>query len=263
MEKPSLILDCDGVLYDSTPIIDEQVQKINYYASDKYGAELKRRSMEIDARRYELEEERSDYYSKEMVDLRRQADELAKLRKMHFDLKDLVLEEVLSEYRGLINYNIYNYETAFLDAMEEITRIWERRVYEEIIVLSHVNQEREVVYKYYALKRDLPMAEFIPVKFHFLPYYNPETGMKNEGRQRSNKIIYLQNQKGNKSFSTSTFIDDTSNIVDEAKEAGIRFCYHKGMDDTTKDLLKRAYIDTLYGYDRSDMKNKVRVKKIF
>ena len=36
MEKKILVLDCDGILFDSLKLIDEQVETINYMGSDSY-----------------------------------------------------------------------------------------------------------------------------------------------------------------------------------------------------------------------------------
>ena len=256
-----LIVDCDGVFYDTLPVIDEQVKKVNYYASDEYGNKLKMDSLNLHNRKYKLEEERSNN-CRELLLLEKQIENSTQMRKMHFDLKDLVLEEVLREYKNRINYAIYTRENAFPGAIDQLNEIADRGVYDQIFMCSHVNTDCEVEEKYKAVKKEFQgRVILIPVKFHSVPYFDPITGEKNVNRLRANKIELFKIITGIKDLSKSSFIDDKSDIVDEARDAGVGFCYHKTPEDNTRDLLRRAYIDTLYGESR--FKGKTKTKSLF
>ena len=102
-KKCCLISDFDGVLTDSLPLIDEYVKEIDYEASDEYGRKLLSETNYYNAEKHRLEEER-DFHSKEMKEIIEKLEELYRLRLRHYNHKDLVLEEVLPELRGRINY---------------------------------------------------------------------------------------------------------------------------------------------------------------
>lgn len=261
MKGHYLILDCDGVIFDSLPLIDEQVKKIDEIASDEYGRKLLIAKDRIDREIDYLEDER-DTNSKRMQNLLRRRENIIALRREHYDHKDIVLEEVYPQFEGLINYDIiYQIENTFPGAVRLIRDISTWGIYEKIIISSQVNTDREINAKKNFFSKYLPMVEFVPVKFHEEPYFDPVTGLKNENRARSIKIDSVKKTLGIHDFSQASFVDDTKIVLDEANEAGVAYCFHKKITDDIIHILRTACYCNLFSL--IDMNNKGRVKKLF
>ncbi len=223
-KKRYLILDCDGVIFPEMPrIIDSFVSRIDYVAGDSYRNQINQQ-----------EQERSISVSVAEA-----------CRKEHFKRKDQVLEEVFPRFKDRIPYEeqyvLANVAPGFI---ELITEIWETGLYDEIIVCSHYNVERENGAKARFFEKYLPMIRYVPVKFHLEPYHhNPIEDWKNTERVRSNKIAMLMQYTGINDFSESAFIDDTLSIVNEVRDMVGR-CYHLPSGESIIDLLRRVFIES-------------------
>lgn len=245
MNNRYLILDCDGVIFDSLKLIDVEVQKIKYEASDAYLQKLIKDSKKLHDRLHDLEQERDD--SSELRKIKSSILKLSKLRLTHFDHKDLVLEEVLPEYKNRIDYSkIYTIDNVYPGVIELIKEIWNQGIYDKIFVNSQVNPDSEIEAKVNFFNEYLPMVQFVPVRFHLEPYFDLVTHKKNNNRKRSNKIECFKIMTGIEDLSNSSFIDDTSGVIEEAKKAGVGNCYYKTKDMDTNHLLRNAVVDTLY-----------------
>ena len=254
-KKCCLISDYDGVLVDSLPLIDEYVKEIDYKASDEYGRKLFERTDYLNKEKQRLEEER-DIYGKEMQEINTELAELDRLRSKHYDHKDIILEEVNPEYRGLINYHeIYKIENAYPGVMELINKIWELNIYHQIIVNSNVNVESEIVAKKALLKEYLPMVKFVPVRFHLDPYYNPITGLSNKNRVPSNKLAVLIKTVRNIDVINSSVVDDTKGVIEKGIALGFN-CYHRRIEDDVRDVFINACNDTI------DSVHEQKIKKL-
>lgn len=244
MNDNILVLDCDGVIFDSLPLIDEYVQKIKYEASDAYKKQLDMEEMRVRLVINRWEEERSNdpnqhgLLTKRIIDIKRK-------KKMYFEYKDKVLEEVLDEYKDRIDYQkIYQLENTFDGVLNMIYTIHGKGLFSDIYILSHVNTQKEIETKKEFFKTYLPMVKFIPVMFHMEPFYNPD-GTKKNKRERTCKIEYFRNYTGIKDLSNIYFIDDSESIIDEAKDLGVGYTYFKNESASTIDLLTKISFDAI------------------
>lgn len=259
--KHILVLDLDGVIFNSLKLIDMRVKAIDERATDSYLARLIERSEELQKELYQLEYERVNDCDDIKADIMFELEKILRLRREHFDLKDIVLEEVFDEYRDAIDYhNIYLFKNTFPGVVETIWRIWSYGAYDCIIGESHYNSESECLAKKYCLEKHLPMIEFLPVKFHMQPYFNPVTGEKNLKRIRTNKIDSLKKYLGTEDLTNVSFIDDSISIIREAEKAHVGHCYHKDAFDDINELLRKAYSDTCDDIRNENVKN-LRLKR--
>lgn len=240
MSKKYLLLDCDGVIFNSNVLIDKEVQKIEFKASDKYCEMLNNMETECINQLHSLEIERAITPEKK-AKIKSTIDEIKRLRKEHFLFKDMVLEEVLPKYVGLINYdNIYQMHRTFTDVIEKIREISLTGVFEDIYIVSHYNSSREGNAKVHFFKKYLPMVKVVLVKFHKDKFILGDDA-KNCSRARTNKLLDFSDQTGITDFSQCSFIDDTPSIIAEAQELGMGHCEHKGKRITTVSLLENAF----------------------
>ena len=252
MDDNILILDCDGVIFDSLPLIDECVQKINYKASDAYKKELDTEEIKAIFMKNKWEEERSNNPS-ELGIIKKRMSDVKRKKKEHYEYKDMVLEEVNYEYENRIDYyKIYQLQNTFDGVINMIYTIYGKGLFKEIYVLSHVNSEREIDAKKQFFKKYLPMVRFIPVYFHLDNFYNVD-GTRNLKRLRTNKIEYFKNYTGIEDMSTAYFIDDSISIIDEAKELGLSNAYYKNDSSSTNDLLTKIAFDAIGIVDYKNM----------
>ena len=247
MTQKLLLLDCDGVIFDSNRLIDEFVQKIEYKASDKYCNTLNKLSANFHNQLHRLEIERSNNVLKE-DQLRRAIENIGKLRKAHFLLKDMVLEEVLPKYQGRIDYYaIFQYENTFPGVINKINEVKESEIFDDIYIVSHYNSDNEKDAKLSFFNVYLPDIKVVFVKFHQDEFsLLPENAEKNKTRSRTNKILDFTKQTGIEDFSLTAFIDDTISIIEEARELQVRNCFHKGKRDNTTSLIERSIEKIIY-----------------
>ncbi len=241
MTKKLLLLDCDGVIFDSTRLIDREVQNIEYMASDKYCDELNRLSARYHSDLHKLEIERSNNSEKEKS-LRTSIEEVGRRRKHHFYLKDMVLEEVLPKYKNRINYDeIFQVENTYPGVINKIIDVCGMGIFDDIYVVSHYNSENEGAAKERFFADFLPMVKVVLVKFHQDEFsLLPEDEDKNKKRERTHKILDFQRQTGISDFSRSYFIDDTESIIEEARDVGVKHCFYKTKRENIVNLLGKA-----------------------
>ena len=240
MKKKILVLDCDGILFDSLKLIDEQVETINYMGSDSYKNDITQRIDERD-RNFDLWNERL---------------------RLHYIIKDQILEEVFPKYQNRINYDvIYQFENTFDGVIEEVKKIWNSGLFSQIYVLSHVNSVNEVRAKRRFFEEYLPMVNVITVPFHREMYYRcinkEEEIRKNSDRVRTNKVNELKDILELEDLSSVYFIDDTRSICEEAVDLGAT-AVHCGKNEQILEKLRQvcrcAYQELLDSYDKEDNK---------
>ena len=252
-KKCCLISDFDGVLTDSLPLIDEYVKEIDYEASDEYGRKLIAETDSYNAEKHRLEEERN-FYSKEMKEIDDKLQELYRLRLRHYNHKDLVLEEVLPEYRGRIDYSkIYKLENAYPGIIELIHKICEQKIFHQLYVCSSVNVGSEIASKRAFLQEHLPMAKFIPVRFHLEPYYDLCTGQANKNRVPNDKLATLVKYNRDIDIPVSVAIDDTKGVIERGRAIGFN-SYHRRIEDDVCDIFIQASNDTIDRYHGGKIK---------
>ena len=241
-----LLLDCDGVIFNSNPLIDNYVQRIEYKASDRYGMELDLESQRAHDEYHKWQYERSNDLEK-LKKIRERIEEIGNRRREHFLLKDQVLEEVYPEYENRIDYDrIYQMRNTFPGIIKKIIDIWESGVYNKIFIVTHSNSPREVMAKMRFFRKYLPMVELVFVKFHDEKfYYNPEEFEKNYLRRRTNKIEAFIKTTGIQDLSNSSFMDDTGSIVTEADELGVGYTYYKSEEEDSVEKLEGIFADTV------------------
>lgn len=254
MSDNILILDCDGVIFDSIPLIDEYVKNIKYEASDAYKKELDSKELKARLMLNKFEEERSNNPSEYGL-LKKTIRDIERKRKEHYEHKDCVLEEALKEYKDRINYKaIYQLENTFDGVINMIYTIYGKSLFKDIYILSHVNSQNEIIAKTDFFKKYLPMVKFIPVYFHVENFFNSD-GTKNLKRIRTNKIGYFKNYTGIDDLSKAFFADDTESIINEARNLGVVYTYYKTDAISMVDLLRRISFDAICSVDNL---NKVR-----
>ncbi len=260
MAKKYLLLDCDGVIFNSLSLIDEQVEKILYAASAKYLMELNAQIEILEKQRNQMQEDReSDEKIKEVDNA---INKLEYQKSKHYLAKDYVLEEVCPHFRKLINYfKIYVKENTYAGVIDFIRFIDNLKIFDGIYVLSQCNTDDEKMAKEMFFHEYLPTLEVALVPFHPIPRFDPVTYMPNLGRKRSNKMLYFMDYMLKKpgvtidslidDLSESFYVDDSpANIddanlfvyVDEEKNKYNVKCGHaclKRPEDLTTDILRR------------------------
>ena len=252
MAKKLLLLDCDGVIFDSNELIDSYVQKIYFCASDKYCKYLNDLSSKLQSEIDQLNMERpNDSELKKSKERERQA--VKGLIKDHFYAKDMVLEEVLPEYQNRIDYyKIYQKNNLFPNILERIDEIIRMGIFGDVYVVSHYNSENERLAKESFFETYLPSVKVLPMKFHKEPFSNrSEDREKNKKRERTNKILEFAKLTGTDDFSMTSFIDDSLSIVEEAEKFGIKHCFYKDKETSTAVFLEKALEYAIYGNDNS------------
>lgn len=250
MNDNILVIDCDGVIFDSLPLIDEYVKKIKYIASDAYKKELDQEEFGARLMLNRWEEDRSnDTHQHNLI--RKKIRDVEKKRKEHYEYKDKVLEEVTDRYKGKIDYEkIYQLENTFDGVISMLYTIHSKGLFSEIYILSHANSKREIEAKKKFFQKYLHMATFIPVMFHVDPFYNRD-GSKNTKRARTNKMAFFKNYTGMEDLSNVYFIDDTESIINEARELGVGYTYFKNDSTTTSDLLTKVSFEAIGVVDKN------------
>ena len=244
MNDNILVLDCDGVIFDSLPLIDNYVKNIKYIASDSYKRELDQEEFRARLMLNKWEEERSNDPNQYGL-IKKRIKDVERKRKEHYEYKDKVLEEVTDKYKGKIDYQkIYQLENTYDGVINMIYTIYGKGLFNEIYVLSHVNCKREINAKKKFFETYLPMVKFVPVMFHIEPFYNQD-GSKNTKRKRTNKIEYFKNYLSLEELSCVYFIDDTESIIKEALDLGVNNTFYKNDSSSTIDLLTKVAFDSI------------------
>ena len=92
------IFDFDGVILPGEELIDKYVWEICKEASNAYCDMLFSQQSKLITIQQRLEQER-DIYGPEMEEVKNELAEIERKIKIHFDLKDQVLEETEEKYR--------------------------------------------------------------------------------------------------------------------------------------------------------------------
>ncbi len=274
-----LILDCDGVIFDSLPKIEEQieeilekidggkhdkkelyarcVQDVLFKSRAKYLANLVELKQQLTKEEDTMLADRDD---KRIKDKDYEIEKHKKLITNHFLCKDYVLEEICPAFYKLIDYyKIYIMENTFPGVIDYIRFISHLNIFDRISILTQYNTEEEKSAKEKFFKKYLPMVDLIFVPFHPLLRFDDEKKIVNEDRERSNKMIYYVEHMLKKGFSiqeilneleSSYYIDDSKANYDDAnffiyKDDGKEYegmCGNpmlKMKDDSTLVMLKK------------------------
>lgn len=253
MTKKILLLDCDGVIFNSNELIDKYVQKIYFCASDRYCKYLNDLSSKIKNEIDQLNMERAnDSELKKSKEREQQA--VKELINDHFYAKDMVLEEVLPEYQNRIDYfKIYQKENLFPGILEQLDEIIGMNVFDDVYIVSHYNSENERKAKESFFETNLPKVKVLPIKFHKEPFsLKEEDEGKNRKRERANKLLEFVNLTGIKDFSMTSFIDDSLSIIEEAEHFGVKHCFYKDKVTSTSTLLEKTVEFAIYDIDTID-----------
>ena len=253
MAKKLLLLDCDGVIFDSNRLIDACVEKIEYRATDKYCDILNNFSAKCHNQLHRLEIERSANPEDEEK-LNSTLEKIRKLRKEHFYYKDMVLEEVFPKYQNRIDYfPIYQLENAYPGVIERIEEISDTGLFDDIYVVSHYNSNNEAMAKLGFFNRFLPNIKVILIKFHKEEFsLDPNDEEKNKKRERSNKMLEFSKLTGITDFSETTFIDDSISICEEAKKQDVAHSCYKDEEHDTMYWLGKAIEYAISDSDKSN-----------
>lgn len=216
MKEDILCLDCDGVIFDDLELINQELSKIDYLASDEYKTTIQ-----------SLIEERAGNYSENL-----------ELLEKHNLLKDQILEEVFSQYQKKIPYSkIFVLENTFPGVVETIKKIWLMGRFKKIYVVTHCNSHEEIKCKKNFFRDYLPFVEFVPIKFHATRYfYDDLRDRNNMDRERSNKIKIFNLLFDGLEMDKIYFIDDSKSICDEVNKEGAHALY-RSSKTTSVELL--------------------------
>lgn len=258
-----LLLDCDGVIFDSLPLIDKYVQKVFYKASDKYCKELDSKIMKLTEEYYRWLDERSNS-KEELEEVSSKLSEYIAKRKEHYVFKDQVLEEVYQEFKNKINYfEIYRYENTFPGVVAKIQEISDSGLYKKIYIVTHCNSSNEVLAKAKFFQEYLPMVELVFVRFHDEPYHFTANEIEvNSKRKRTNKIAYFRKVTGVINLKNATFIDDSESIVKDAITAGVGRCYYRKKQYEPLDVLEKAFNNDKLSIKRTIKKDRIKSLKL-
>lgn len=215
-----LVLDFDDVILSSERLIDRDIAKYWYTASDRYARDLERK---FDA------------------DIIKTRDELDAELEIYRDKKNQILEEVYPHFEGKINYKgiISPQNISPLIAKQVRTLIRSNR-YEMVIIESHYNSETEKKCKEQLINKLFPGAFFLPVRFFEADYI--ESKKNNTPRTRTSKAEYLMDYLNFNSvsydFRLFTLIDNSpGNIKDWISHGGVGIIFgNSSFGDTINDL---------------------------
>lgn len=238
-----LCLDFDDVIINSGVIVGRQLARIDYKAGEEYINKViaMKISGAIDDKTFDA------------------------LYHEHLMIKDSILEETSSKYRGLIDYGeIYDQSNLYLDVVKNIRKLSESGLYEKIYCVSHYNVDREVNYKLSLIFRYFPYIKFIPVKFHQIPYQNGVS------RNKTDKASYVKFILNLTDFSQYVLIDDSLNNVTKWIDAGgigIRFRNSINTRESYLETVDENYVIRVLGNLKPEIVNQaieeeVRVKKL-
>ena len=203
--------------------MDVYVQKINREASNAYCEELFKEQAVLLRQKQELEDER-DIFGAAMIELNKALDAKQKEIEKHFEQKDQVLEETEKKYRNRIPYReIYRVENVYPGLLDLLWKIYDNKIYYQLIVNTHVNAEAEIIAKKELLSKEFPPMKFVPIKFHIDPYRD-EYGKPNNNRPTSDKIGRLLDMAKYIDPKRSIFVDNTKKIIIRGEELGLN-CY--------------------------------------
>jgi len=215
------ILDFDGVLVPGEDLMDEYIMEFCKKATNAYCEKLFKKQSELIKIQQQLEEERN-IYGKEMHELILELEELKKKIKMHFDLKDQVLEETEEKYRNKINYEeIYQKRNIYPGVLETVWKIHESGIYKLQIVNTHINAEKEIIAKGKLLQKEFPPVKYIPIRYHIEPYRD-QYGLLTKNRMPSDKTGRLLRTVSSIDVKTSPLIDNSRSIIKRGEELGLR-----------------------------------------
>ena len=197
-----LVLDFDDVILPSERLIDSYIAKTWYTASDRYIGTLD-----------------SDFLNDKI----KTRDELKAIKRIAYDKKNQILEEVYPHLKGKIDYcNIIKVQNISRETVEQVRRLISSSRYKMVIIESHYNSLLERQCKEKLIKRVFPGAFFLPVKFFEMDYFRS----KDEGidRVRTNKAEYLNDYLTYNGvsfdFEKVTFVDNSKDNVDPFLQAG-------------------------------------------
>lgn len=211
------IHDFDGVYIAGEDLMDDYIMEFCRKATNRYCNELFKRQFELLTAQQQLESDRN-IYGKEMMEIIRELQEIERLLKEHFDLKDQVLEESEDKYRNKINYDeIYQRKNIYPGVLELLWKIYDAKIYFMMISNTHVNAEREIIAKRNELKRDFPPMKFVPTRYHIEPYRD-QYGLLNKNRQPSDKVGMLLRTVPIIDPTISPLVDNSKSIITRGKE---------------------------------------------
>ena len=196
-----LCFDIDDTLNRSRNATEEQIEKINFRASEKY------REIYREAHPFFGDEESRDF------------------REKFFDLRNQILED-FGRYYGAIDYNLIHQEERLYpsvkDGLRNILSNKEKNIF--VILLSHYNPERESAlkihryYEYMSLPNGDNLIDAIITLPVFMERYDPMGGK----RDITSKAAYLLKklELESKYIFHCILVDDSSSVRRDFKSRG-------------------------------------------
>lgn len=236
----ALAIDVDGVTYNSVAILEDQIARINYEATNAFAKQL---LLEHSLR----EEVILDTYNEtdsELCDrfMREEAERYDLATKRYHIVKDEVLEEVFPEYKNRINYHkMYQRENLFVEVINFIKFLQKAKIVRKIYFVTHFNALQEEIEKTFSLTLESPDVEIIFIPFHDTPYiYDEDRYLENDNRKRTNKPLKFK-ERTNEDLSKVIFIDDSTGICRDARAAGAIAFWRNPASPDPLEAFKEAY----------------------
>ena len=257
VEEPTMICfntDVDGVLIPGQELMDEYVyNEIDVIASDRYRYELLAHLSKLNERKEELEAEQR-FTCPEMEEIKKEIVEYEKRKLIHFDHKNMTLEEATPELEGRIPYHkIYQLENMYPGVAEILYKIHELGIFDEENAPTLVNPVSEIRAKNEFFHKNFPWIKVVPLKFFVEPYFMPGSKLKTLNRVPCDKATKFAELKPKMIIPKSPYVEDTLSIVKIAQSLGFP-AYFRSRDDDPVDVYIRAVNETI---DR-DFKDKVK-----
>ena len=246
--------DVDGVIIPGQELMDEYVYNdIDKIASDRYRYELLAHLAELNNRKNELEAEQR-FTCPEMQEIKDEIEEYEKRKQIHFDHKNMVLEEATPELVGRIPYDkIYKLENMYPGIPEILYKIYELGIFDEYNAPTLVNPASEIQAKNILFRENFPWFKLVPLKFFVEPFFVPGSKLKTLNREPCDKANKFASIKPHMIIHKSPYIEDTLSIVKIAQSLGFP-AYFRSREDDPVDVYIRAVNETI---DR-DFKDKVK-----
>ena len=219
-----LCFDIDDTLNKSRGATEEQIEKINFRASEKY------KNMYIKSHPFFGDSEDTEF------------------KKIFYDLRNQILEDY-GIYYGAMNYNLIHQEHILYptvkDGLRKIANDRDKNTF--IILLSHYNPEREAVVKiekYYDYM-SLPNGDNLLDAIITLPVFMERYEPNGKNRSITSKAAYLLHklELPTRYIFNCILIDDSSRVRRDFKERGgivipayLELGYIKELEDDPNDI---------------------------
>lgn len=191
------------------------------HSTGAYLEELKRQRESLTNAKVRLQND-GEIYTPEWEEIKKELQHLDNvLFPEHYRCKDIVREEIYSEFVGLIDYaKIYVPENLYPGVRATLWAIYNTGIYHVMAGNSQTNSTSEEAAKDF-LSGILPPMERFYVRFHEKPYFNPD-GTKNTKRIATDKWQAFVDAHPDMNVEMSSVVENSPAAYNSASSLGFK-----------------------------------------